>query len=300
MSDIEDSIPEVENLSLSDETNQKNKVIDGRSFNNEKDVAYILPNDDDEAGRLNFQHRALNLHKAPLEEKLVEGIDVIDAGCGPATWTIEMGKTYPNSKFTGLDISFIDSNTKRPDNVDFNTCNIARDIPFEDDSVDFYHQRLLMAGLNEEDMKKTLKNAYRVLKPGGYIELCEANTETLENQGPIYKQYNSIVNGIFKKKGLITDMGDCIEGFLKESGLENIYFEKVCLPINHTNKAGELLMANFTEMGNSLKPVLAMVNPAFEDAEVYRKYIESIEEECRECETNIYFCYAYGQKPLEE
>ncbi|KAI8972117.1 S-adenosyl-L-methionine-dependent methyltransferase [Pilobolus umbonatus] len=304
MSDTEDLVPEVDNLSLSDDNEKKTKVIDGRTYNDEEDVDYILPNDDDEADRLNFQHKALKyalggLYKSPIAEKLEEGIQVIDAGCGPATWTLEMGNTYPNSKFTGIDISFVDSNIERPDNVNIQNGNITKDIPFEDNSIDFYHQRLLVAGLNEVDYKEALKNAYRVLKPGGYIELSEPNGERLGNEGPIQAQYNAIFNGMMKKRGLIPDMGEHIEDYLKELGFENVHFERVDLPINHGGKVGELMMKNNTEASMSLKPLMTMVNPAYEDDHAYAEYIQSIAAENAEYKTVLHFCIAYGQKPLE-
>ncbi|KAI8970866.1 S-adenosyl-L-methionine-dependent methyltransferase [Pilobolus umbonatus] len=238
-------------------------------------------------------------YKSPIHEKLEEGIEVIDAGCGPATWTIEMARDYPNSKFTGLDISFLDSHKETPDNVEFKNTNIIKDIPFEDNSIDYYHQRLLVAGLTGEDMKKTLENAFRVLKPGGYVELGEVNFETLENVGPIYEKFNVIFTGMLKKKGLIPDMGEHIEGFLEETGFENIYFERVCLPVNHTNKAGELMWYDIRETGLSLKPMMAMANPAYEDNEEYTKYIDAIGAEDAEYKTNCFYCIAYAQKPEE-
>jgi len=37
---------------------------------------------------------------APVEE----GIRVLDAGCGPGIWTLEMANDFPNSNFIGTDI----------------------------------------------------------------------------------------------------------------------------------------------------------------------------------------------------
>ncbi|KAI8972118.1 S-adenosyl-L-methionine-dependent methyltransferase [Pilobolus umbonatus] len=239
------------------------------------------------------------LYKSPLHKKLQQGIHVVDAGCGPATWTFEMAEAYPNSKFTGLDVSFVFPETIRPINVDFNICNISKTLPFEDNSIDFYHQRLLVAGLNEVDYKEALKNAYRVLKPGGYIELSEPNGERLGNEGPIQAQYNAIFNGMMKKRGLIPDMGEHIEDYLKELGFENVHFERVDLPINHGGKVGELMMKNNTEASMSLKPLMTMVNPAYEDDHAYAEYIQSIAAENAEYKTVLHFCIAYGQKPLE-
>ncbi|KAI8970867.1 S-adenosyl-L-methionine-dependent methyltransferase [Pilobolus umbonatus] len=254
--------------------------------------------------QMTIQHWALKyvlegLYRSPVHTLLEKGIKVVDAGCGPATWTFEMAETYPTSSFTGLDISFVFPETIRPVNVDFSICNITKEIPLEDNSIDYYHQRLLVAGLTEDDMRAALRNAYRVLKPGGYIELGEVNFETLENMGPIYCQFNIIFTGMMKKKGLIPDMGDHIGIFLEETGFENIYYEKICVPVNHTNKAGKLMWYDIRETGLSLKPMIAMSNPAYEDNDAYVKYMDAIGEENAEYKTNFFYCIAYAQKPFE-
>jgi ubiquinone/menaquinone biosynthesis C-methylase UbiE len=83
---------------------------------------------------------------APVNKQLEEGINVLDSGCGPGSWTIDMAKTYPKSKFYGVDVSSIFPE-KLPSNVELCTGNIAKKIPYPDNTFDYIHQRLLMAGL---------------------------------------------------------------------------------------------------------------------------------------------------------
>jgi ubiquinone/menaquinone biosynthesis C-methylase UbiE len=82
---------------------------------------------------------------------LDEGITVLDSGCGPATWTFEMGETYPNSKFYGIDISLVFPELIKPANVDFVIGNIAKKIPFPDNTFDYIHQRLLIVALTVDE-----------------------------------------------------------------------------------------------------------------------------------------------------
>jgi ubiquinone/menaquinone biosynthesis C-methylase UbiE len=91
-----------------------------------------------------------NFH-APVTEQLEQGIVVLDSGCGPATWTLEMGEQYPKSKFHGIDISCVFPEHIKPANVKFNVGNIAKDIPFDDNTFDYIHQRLLLGGLTNDD-----------------------------------------------------------------------------------------------------------------------------------------------------
>jgi ubiquinone/menaquinone biosynthesis C-methylase UbiE len=82
---------------------------------------------------------------------LEEGITVLDSGCGPATWTFEMGETYPRSKFYGVDVSSVFPEAIKPADVELSVANIAKHVPFPDNTFDYIHERLLFAGLTSED-----------------------------------------------------------------------------------------------------------------------------------------------------
>ncbi|KAI8976936.1 S-adenosyl-L-methionine-dependent methyltransferase [Pilobolus umbonatus] len=296
---MSDPIPEANHLSLSE-----NKYIDGRRYNNEEDVEYILPNDNDEAERLHLQHRALKLvfegnYRAPIKDLLEEGIQVIDAGCGPAAWTFDMAMEYPNSKFTGIDISFVFLDTERPDNVDLINANITKQLPFEDNSIDYYHQRLLVAGLNRCGIEAALKEAYRILKPGGYIELGEPNIGAYEKSGPTMASISKKMSDMLVTRGMIPDLINHQEEFLTEAGFTNIHLEKKLIPINHSGKVGELWWEDSVESMRSFRPVMAMANESFNDPEVFDQFIKTMGDECIECGALIAFGVAYAQKPLD-
>jgi ubiquinone/menaquinone biosynthesis C-methylase UbiE len=82
---------------------------------------------------------------------LEKGIKVLDSGCGPATWCFDMAEAYPNSKFQGIDISRVFPESIKPVNVEFVNGNIAQLLPFEDNTFDYIHQRLLVGGLTHTD-----------------------------------------------------------------------------------------------------------------------------------------------------
>ncbi|KAI8976932.1 S-adenosyl-L-methionine-dependent methyltransferase [Pilobolus umbonatus] len=304
MSDIIDPVPEVTDLSLEEKNEDGNQYFSGRRFNNEEDVDYILPNDDDEADRLHLQHKALKLalggnYFAPVKELLEEGGKVVDAGCGPAPWTFEMAKEFPASKLTGVDISFVFSDTERPANVELINANICKDMPFEENSIDYYHQRLLVAGLGREEFIAALLNAYRILKPGGYVELCEVNLGSSENAGPDMAQSQASFGAMLTARGLTPNMDDYIGDLLAEAGFVNVHYEKRTIPVNHTNKAGDLWWQDSAECMRSFRPMVVAQQPEYEDPAVYEEYIDRIGKECAEYKTNIRFAIAYAQKPVE-
>jgi ubiquinone/menaquinone biosynthesis C-methylase UbiE len=66
-----------------------------------------------------------------------------------------MGESFPHSKFYGIDISNVfPPEAKKPANVELVVGNIAKCIPYPDNTFDFIHQRLLIVALTNEDWKK--------------------------------------------------------------------------------------------------------------------------------------------------
>lgn len=86
--------------------------------------------------------------KAPLQDKLEAGITVLDSGCGPGAWLLDMANTYKNSQFHGIDIH-ADHFLKEgiPANAHFVIGDLAENIPYPDNTFDFIYQRLLILGL---------------------------------------------------------------------------------------------------------------------------------------------------------
>lgn len=76
---------------------------------------------------------------------------MLDSGCGPGTWTLEMADTFPKSKFYGVDCSYVFPENIKPPNIDFSIGNIAKDMPFPENHFDYIFQRLLFLGLTNDD-----------------------------------------------------------------------------------------------------------------------------------------------------
>ena len=77
-----------------------------------------------------------------LNELLEEGIEVADVGCGAAISLLNMAKSFPNSNFTGYEVSSHALSRARANVADWGLANVrildARDQPLPDDhSIDF-------------------------------------------------------------------------------------------------------------------------------------------------------------------
>src|SRR5690349_12876186 len=73
------------------------------------DAPYLLPKDEQEMYRLDYQHFLLRqvLHGycyAPVHTMLRKGCNVLDVGSGTGRWGHELATSYPDSRVFSLDL----------------------------------------------------------------------------------------------------------------------------------------------------------------------------------------------------
>ncbi|CAG8543971.1 14921_t:CDS:2 [Gigaspora margarita] len=168
------------------------RYIDGRRFHNLENVVYPLPNDDDETDRLHFRHFLTRYiwqsnFSAPINDILTDSeTQILDVGCGAASWAFDMATTYPLIQIIGIDISQQPPTYIKPDNFTFVKANVLEEIPFEENTFDYVFQRNLFGAFTEQNWPDVIDELVRVLKPGGFIELSEPSM--LHNAGPATKR----------------------------------------------------------------------------------------------------------------
>ncbi|KAI9354023.1 S-adenosyl-L-methionine-dependent methyltransferase [Pilaira anomala] len=206
-------------------------ITSGRTFHHVPNSAYWLPNDDQEMDRLIGQHFALktlfngNITPTILSRLNMEsgGTSVIDIGCGPGTWLMDVATEYPSCEFIGVDMCDIFPTNIRPPNVSFQVGNVLEKLPFADNSFDLVNLRLFIIALKREEWPILIKEAYRILKPGGYVQMVECGmlvkgNDFIRRAGRIFKE---TIESIGQEPYIAYKMGD----LMKEHELEVIHYE---------------------------------------------------------------------------
>ncbi|KAL2356158.1 S-adenosyl-L-methionine-dependent methyltransferase, partial [Cryomyces antarcticus] len=142
----------------------------GRSYHRYRHGSYLFPNDEIENDRLDLQYEILKMlfegraYFAPLKNPK----KILDIGTGTGIWPIEMAHQFPDCEITGTDLSPIQPQWV-PDNVRF----VIDDASEEDwmiapSSYDYIHTRVLLGCFT--DFRHIVANAFRYLRPGGWLE----------------------------------------------------------------------------------------------------------------------------------
>ena len=107
----------------------------------------------------------------------------------------EFGEQYPSCEVTGIDLSPMQPSFVPP-NVKFEIDNIEQEWTWPDDTFDYIHLRAMIGSIKDWD--RLYRQAYRCLKPGGWIESrensvrwkCENNSITDDSA---VGQYHKVV-----------------------------------------------------------------------------------------------------------
>jgi ubiquinone/menaquinone biosynthesis C-methylase UbiE len=109
---------------------------------------------------------------------------LLDLGCGPGQWALDVAFTYPDLAAIGIDISELMVNyalararSQGINNASFEVMDLTKPLGFADNSFDLVNGRLI-AFLAPHQWASLLGECMRVVRPGGVIRLTENDVVT--------------------------------------------------------------------------------------------------------------------------
>ncbi|KAK0647979.1 S-adenosyl-L-methionine-dependent methyltransferase [Cercophora newfieldiana] len=160
------------------------RELHGRTYQNFTDSEYWQPNDERHNDSLDLNHHMfllLNNNKlfhAPLENPQ----SVLDVGTGTGIWAVDFADQFPSARVIGTDLSPIQPEWAPP-NCKFELDDAELEWTFRDNEFDFVFIRYMVGSIG--DWPRLYKQAYRCLKPGGWIEHSEFRAETACDDGSV-------------------------------------------------------------------------------------------------------------------
>lgn len=155
---------------------------------------------------------------------LTPGMRLLDIGCGPGSITIGLARYVAPAATVGIDRS-VDALTaartaaadQRVGNVSFERADVY-ELPFEDASFDVVYGHQILQHLAEPTA--ALAEAHRVLKPGGYLAVRDADYGTMTHHphDPALDRWLARYHEIARKNGGEPDAGRRLMEWVRASG----------------------------------------------------------------------------------
>jgi ubiquinone/menaquinone biosynthesis C-methylase UbiE len=261
------------------------------------DAPYVLPSDEQEINRLDFQHYMLrHTLRGNYAAPTINPQEILDVGSGTGRWALEMATLFPQANVLGIDLTppAPDAQAGLPDNLAFTQGNILEGLNFGDRTFDFTHLRLLLFAIPENRWPDVVRELVRVTRPGGWVEIVETGPQ--QNGGPAMDQIVDWITQASLKRGINPLLGSRIGELLVPSGLVNVVARGVALPVGaYGGRVGRMAETDVVGVVSGVKGMvtsMGITSPETYDAAVAQAKFDLNRNQC----TLPFYIY-YGQRP---
>ncbi|KAA8620669.1 hypothetical protein SMACR_12884 [Sordaria macrospora] len=216
------------------------REVHGRTYHAEIGNAESWePNDQRHVDAMEIVHHAILVHMggklyfSPLEQKKVQ--KVLDIATGAGLWAVDFADEFPNAEVIGTDVTPIQPSWVPP-NVQFEIEDCNQQWTWPANTFDFINLRNLMGVV--DDWNALYRNAYRVAKPGGYVECYTTSSRFLSDDGSVKEgssldQWGRVFREGGKKLGRTFSVyeEDLQRKCMEAAGFVDIEFKDIQVPI---------------------------------------------------------------------
>jgi SAM-dependent methyltransferase len=188
--------------------------------------------------------RTAQSHAAFFLPHLKPGMSLLDCGCGPGTITIGLAEVIAPGEVVGTEIEEAHVALAREHaakqqvaNVQFKAANLYQ-LPFDDGSFDAVFVSAVLSNLSEP--LRGLREAHRVLKPGGVIGIKEFDHggDFWYPSEPALEKYAELYVRMRRDNGHDPETGRRVGGLLLEAGFSDLKFAAVYESFADPKRAG--------------------------------------------------------------
>ncbi|RUS17233.1 S-adenosyl-L-methionine-dependent methyltransferase [Endogone sp. FLAS-F59071] len=169
---------------------------------------------------------------------------ILDVGCGNGIWALEVAQQFPNAQVTGIDLSPPNEQQSNPKNLSYQRADMFEGLKFSDASVDYIFMRSMGLVIKDDKWASVLKEFLRVLKPGGMVELFEADL-IHHNPGPVLHAFDGFFSSQCDEMGLDFTFTERLHERIQNCGFVDVSRRTLDIPLGEWPTDTELKQFGF-------------------------------------------------------
>lgn len=245
----------------------------------------------------------------PLSEQLdVTAFQrILDIGCGPGGWILEIATLSPHTSLVGIDISWrmieyaraCAQAQKLTNRTEFRVMDALRPLEFPDNSFDLVSTRMSSSFMLIKDWPRLLQEMQRVTRPGGIVRVTDV--EMWQSNSPAHMRLSEMLQCAAYKAGLCIapdtwGFTPILSQLLTESGCRNVQTEPHTLQFIAGTEAAYNFYQNLMFFFQTLRPFIHKWGCATEDYDAtYEQAMIELQQKDFRGQWN--FLIGWGSKP---
>lgn len=232
---------------------------------------------------------------------------ILDLGCGPGQWVLDVAFAYPDAEVAGIDISEnmvqyagARALSQHLTNASFQVMDMTKPLDFEDNAFDLVNGRMI-ACIAPDQWNDILQEAKRILRPGGIFRVteCEVSTtcvatDTLFN---LFYQAMSRAGLSFSPTGRVLGIIPRLNHLLRHAGYKNVQSKAYALDFSSGSPVHETISEVAFIMFELMQPFLIDVGVATQEELSELLQQMRIEMHCDDFCAVMFLSTAWGENP---
>ncbi|MBA2391121.1 MAG: class I SAM-dependent methyltransferase [Ktedonobacteraceae bacterium] len=282
----------------------------------QSDNSYVIDAESgEEMARLIDQDRLVTRTMGGLfseREDLSTIFDVLDIGCGPGGWVLDVAHTYPEMEVTGIDISesMIQyaqayAQVRQLPNAHFRVMNALHHLDFPAASFDLVNARTIVGFVSPKTLPPLFAECRRVLRPGGVFRITEpehgfSNKAAFETFYGLVNRAASLAGRSFSPTGNHLGITPVLDHLLRTAGFRTTGSKAYTLNFSAGTPAHIPIQEDLKIAFRLLQPFLLSMRVAPKE-EIEYLYEQAMNEMLEEDFCALwYFLTVWGSTPQED
>ncbi|KAL1845061.1 hypothetical protein VTK73DRAFT_1209 [Phialemonium thermophilum] len=279
----------------------------GRQYQGYLEAKYVLPMDEEELERLDFQCHLVWIsldkkHGFAPTKNLRRALDV---GCGTGMWAIEFADAHPETEVLGVDLAPVQPQSVPP-NLRFEVDDLEQPWNFSQ-KFDYIHCQLMIGAF--QDWPKFFRQSFDALEDDGYLEVhdvdfvIKCDDDTLPDDSALVR-WHKHMHEAAATAGFPLDAIAHVPDMMRDAGYADVVAVPIKWPTNpwprdrKHKELGRWTMENFTWGCESMSLALFTRVLGWSVEEV-RVLMAMVRQDLRNRRIHAYwnFWVVYGRKP---